>query len=379
MKDRYRTDLFVQHLYRDCPGKLRFDPEKLCTQEDFVSWKQQVKEKAFELMQFPENACEQPEVHLLSVRQRDGYRIEKYEICPEPELWVPFLVLIPDTATPQKKAPGILCFPGWSTPKEALCGEDFTDFTYQPSGPSGDFPFSNAMALHYVRKGMVALASDNAGTGEQTGVYDRQQFALKMLFKGRNYVGLSVLFRWAMLKWLADQDYVDASRIGLAAHSLGTETSMFLALLEPRVRAVSHNDFMSDNEQRILSCFPPEDFMFGGHIHIVPSMHEWFSFPDLIAAFAPRPILLSEGGVQEDLERIGKAYDLARASENYRYVHYPEFQDPLNRKFDHKSIPEGITNQEYFRYANVVPEHHFYKSELCVPWMAKALDWPIGQ
>ena len=75
---------------------------------------------------------------------------------------------------------------------------------------------------------------------------------------------------------------------------------------------------MSDNEQRIISCFPPEEFMFGGHIHIVPSMHKWFSFPDLIAAFAPKPMLLSEGGVQEDLERIGKAYALAGAPDNYQ-------------------------------------------------------------
>ena len=149
---------------------------------------------------------------------------------------------------------------------------------------------------------------------------------------------------------------------------------MFLALLEPRVKAVSHNDFMSDNEQRIISCFPPEEFMFGGHIHIVPSMHKWFSFPDLIAAFAPKPMLLSEGGVQEDLERNGKAYALAGAPDNYQYVHYPEFQDPANRKFDHVRIPEGITNEEYFRYANVVPEHHYYKTEICIPWMEKALN-----
>lgn len=236
------------------------------------------------------------------------------------------------------------------------------------------YPFSNAMALHYVRKGMVALACDNMGTCEQEGLYDRQQFALKMIFKGRNYVGLSVFCRWAMFQWLAKQEYVDEDRMGLAAHSLGTETSMFLALLEPRVKAVSHNDFMSDNEQRIISCFPPEDFMFGGHIHIVPSMHKWFSFPDLIAAFAPGPMLLSEGGVQDDLERIGKAYALAGAPENYRYVHYPEFQDPSNRKFDHVRIPEGITNEEYFRYANVVPEHHYYKTEICIPWMEKALN-----
>ena len=230
------------------------------------------------------------------------------------------------------------------------------------------------MALHYVRRGMVALASDNAGTGEQTGEYDRQQLALKMIFKGRNYVGLCVMYRWAMFKWLAKHDFIDPDRIGLAAHSLGTETSMFLALLEPGVRAVCHNDFMSDNEQRILSCFPPEPFMGGAHIHLVPGMHEWFSFPDLIAAFAPKPILLTEGGVQDDLERIGKAYAVAGAEGAYEYHHYPEFQDPANRRYDHLQIPEGLTTPEYFQYANVVPLHHFYKINLCVPWLEKQLS-----
>ena len=78
------------------------------------------------------------------------------------------------------------------------------------------YPFSNAMALRYVRKSMVALACDNMGTCEQEGLYDRQQFALKMIFKGRNYVGLSVFCRWAMFNWLAEQDYVDENRMGLA-------------------------------------------------------------------------------------------------------------------------------------------------------------------
>ena len=374
MNDRYRTDLFVQHLYKDKPGKLRFDPEKIRTKEEFDAWKEQVREKAYELMQFPEDAYEKPEVRFLFSRQRDGYRVEKYEISPEPELWIPFLLLVPDTVSTKNKAPGVLCFPGWDVPKEMLCGEESMNLGYGEPVSEISYPFSNAMALRYVRKGMVALACDNMGTCEQEGLYDRQQFALKMIFKGRNYVGLSVFCRWAMFNWLAEQDYVDENRMGLAAHSLGTETSMFLALLEPRVKAVSHNDFMSDNEQRIISCFPPEEFMFGGHIHIVPSMHKWFSFPDLIAAFAPKPMLLSEGGVQEDLERIGKAYALAGAPDNYQYVHYPEFQDPANRKLDYQPIPEGITNEEYFRYANVVPEHHYYKTEICIPWMEKALN-----
>ena len=121
MNDRYRTDLFVQHLYKDQPGKLRFDPEKIRTREDFESWKEQVREKAYELMQFPEDAYEEAKVHFLYSRQRDGYRVEKYEISPEPELWVPFLLLVPDSVSAEKKAPGVLCFPGWDVPKEMLC------------------------------------------------------------------------------------------------------------------------------------------------------------------------------------------------------------------------------------------------------------------
>ena len=262
MNDRYRTDLFVQHLYKDQPGKLRFDPEKIRTKEEFDAWKEQVREKAYELMQFPEDAYEKPEVRFLFSRQRDGYRVEKYEISPEPELWIPFLLLVPDTVSTKNKAPGVLCFPGWDVPKEMLCGEESMNLGYGEPVSEISYPFSNAMALRYVRKGMVALACDNMGTCEQEGLYYRQQFALKMIFKGRNSVGLSVFCRWAMFNWLAEQDYVDENRMGLAAHSLGTETSMFLALLEPRVKAVSHNDFMSDNEQRIISCFPPEEFMF---------------------------------------------------------------------------------------------------------------------
>ena len=65
MNDRYRTDLFVQHLYKDQPGKLRFDPEKIRTREDFESWKEQVREKSYELMQYPEDAYEEEKVHFL--------------------------------------------------------------------------------------------------------------------------------------------------------------------------------------------------------------------------------------------------------------------------------------------------------------------------
>ena len=338
--------------------------------EEMKAWQERVRQAMQQLMHFPQ-AGERPAPKLVRTAQREGYRIERWESYPFDKAATPYLLLIPDGVSESAPAPAVFCIPGSGQTKEQLAGESSSTL----AAPPAQNPGNNAMALHYVRRGFVCLASDNAGTGEQEGAYDRQQFSLKLIFKGRNYVGLGVLYRWAMLKWLMALDYVDGGRIALAGHSLGTETTMFLALLEPAVKAVSHNDFMSDNEQRIISCFPPLDFMFNQHCHLVPGMHEWFSFPDLIAAFAPNPMLLSEGGVQADLERIGKAYEVAGAPENYRYVHYPEYQDPANRKYDYIPIPEGITNEEYFKYANVVPARHFYKSELCVPWMAEALGW----
>ena len=57
-----------------------------------------------------------PEVRFLYSRQRDGYRVEKYEISPEPELWVPFLLLVPDTVCPRKTKP-----PAFSVSRAGMC------------------------------------------------------------------------------------------------------------------------------------------------------------------------------------------------------------------------------------------------------------------
>ncbi len=295
MTEQYRMDLFVQGLYKKNKPILQFDP--CMTKEDFFKWKEKVVQKARDLMQFPDEPFE-PVVNFIYKKQRSGYRIEKYEIQPEADCRVPFLVLIPDDVDKQHPAPLVMCCPGSATPKETLCGEDFTDFTYEPTNDKNNFPFANAQALHFVRKGFVAVVTDNPGTGEQTGTYDRSKLSLKLIMKGRNYVGLTVLQRQAVLSWAKKLEYIDRNRIGLTGHSLGTETTMFLALLDQDIKAVVHNDFVSDNNQRILSCYPPADFMYGAYWHMVPDMHKWLTFPDLLAAFAPGKLFI-RGGIRD--------------------------------------------------------------------------------
>ncbi|MCK5812492.1 MAG: hypothetical protein KAG94_06300 [Clostridiales bacterium] len=368
---KYRSDIFAQNLYKNTKPKLEFDPTM--TTQEFKSWKKELTNKALELMQYPDDMYKNPVVNFIFSKQRLGYRIEKYEINPEPDLWIPFLILIPDKANKNNKVPAVMCCPGSATPKESLCAEDFRDFEYDTAAGRWKFPFANAQAKHFVEQGMVAIATDNVGTGELAGSYERNNIALKLIMKGRNYVGLAVMYRQAILNWVKKQEYVDRKRIGLAGHSLGTETTMFLALFDKDVKAVIHNDFVANNNQRIISCYPPADFLYNAHWHIVPSMHEWFSFPDLLAGFAPNKLIVSEGGITEDLLKIRKAYEISGAKDNLSIYYYPDFQDEKDRKYDFKKIPENIEMLEYFKYANVNVEKHFFKADLVVPWMVKAL------
>ncbi|MCE5217900.1 alpha/beta hydrolase family protein, partial [bacterium] len=34
---------------------------------------------------------------------------------------------------------------------------------------------------------------------------------------------------------------------------------------------------------------------------------------------------------------------------------------------------EGLTSEEYFKYANVDAPNHEFKPEVCVPWLARTL------
>jgi len=370
-RDRYKMDLFVQNMYKNNKPKLDFDPNM--TTSEFMIWKSNVIHKAKELMQYPDNMFDNPVVNHITTKHRDRYRIEKYEIQPEPDLWIPFLVLIPDNACKENKAPAVMCCPGSATPKETLCGEDFSDFSYQPATDTWKYPYANAQALHFVKKGMVAVASDNPGTGEQEGTYNRNQLSLKMIMKGRNYVGLTVMYRQAILNWIKKQEYVDRNKIGLTGHSLGTESTMFLSLFDDDIKAVVHNDFVASNYQRIISCYPPDNFIYGAFWHMVPNMHEWLSFVELLAACAPKKLLVSEGGVTSDLLKIVKAYEIAGSSNNFKYVYYPEFQEEKNRLYDNSDIPENLSMDEYFKYSNVNPKKHFFKFETAVPWLVEAL------
>lgn len=363
----------VQYMLKNVQPAYAFNPS--FTPAEFKKWQSGLRDTMKELMRFPQQAAVQAPVCVKTV-QRDGYRVEKWESYPQQGSVVPFLVLIPDGVDAKHKLPAVLCIPGFGGSKEGLAGENEGDYelTLSPKEPVK----KGAMALHYVKKGLVAVAVDNPSCAElsDNGHFDYLVTSRFLLEMGWSYLGLTAYQDWNVLNWMKTQNYVRKDRIIVSGFSLGTEALMVLGALDPSIYAFVYNDFLCRTLERILVMSKPDDKgvrHFPNSIeHLIPGFLTQFDFPDLVAALAPRPVICTEGGIDRDFDLISKAYKIAGKPDNFTYYHYKKYADPKDRKQIDK-VPEGVDLATYFDYANVDPKNHYFKKEWVMPWLEKIL------
>jgi len=60
---------------------------------------------------------------------------------------------------------------------------------------------------------------------------------------------------------------------------------------------------------------------------------------------------------------------LLGAEDQLKAYYYKKYATPDRRPLDHEPLPEGLTLQDYFRYANVDVPSHCFHPELAVPWL----------
>lgn len=289
----------MEMMRRDTP-RLEL-PEDL-TNESFYSWKSAVREKLRELLLMPESTP-QPEPVMLYRVKREGYTVEKWELYPDDLTAVPFLVLIPDSATKDSPAPGVMCLPGSVHNKEYLVGEPLLD---NPQCRFERYPERNRMALYMVKNGMVAFVLDNPETAEAGlvrggGLYDaRVRMCYGYIQSGLCYQGVSVFQKLCLLDFMKTRDYVDSDKLALCGHSLGTETAMYLAVLCDDFKAIVYNDGLRDPKNHYVSITEQDEtkplVQNIGNWHEVPGIMRWFGFSDLMASLAPMPVAFNEGG-----------------------------------------------------------------------------------
>ena len=362
-KAHIKTEDFLLEYFRNLKQKLAYNPEN-----NFNSWKAEVIDRLEKLLKMPENGDLSGESDLIWVKERNGYRVEKHVIYPEPFSAVPFLVLIPDKANPTNKVPGVLCISGSSGTKELLANEPEMDGKPTPN----KHPYHNRMAWHYAQAGYAAVSVENPGVGElkkdEANIWsDRSEFSARMLMRGRNYIGISTHQKLCLIEWMKKRDYISPQKLAVSAHSLGAEPAIALSLLSDDIKAMVYNDFVGNRLERKNKLQRNE--LIGGYWHEIPDMFEWFTFIDLMAANAPKPSLFTEGGITADLDIVRESYKKAGATENLEIHYYKKFRNPENRLREYDPILENITLQTYFEYANVDVGNHFFKEYHAIPWL----------
>lgn len=375
---RYLSSRGVTHaMLKNLKPAFQFNPD--FTREEFLEWKTGFRKKMKEIMCHPDIA-DLPAPRRVDTRQREGYRVEKWEVYPLPECVSTFLVLIPDGVTEAHPAPGVICIPGTGGSKESLAAEPEIEPNYASSRTFD----KRTMALHYVKAGLVAVAVDNPGVGELSDLekyttapdYNYDAIARELLEMGWSYLGYNSYVDMQVLKWMKTSRLIDSERIILSGHSLGTEAMMVMGVLEPSVYAIVYSDFLCRTLERMIVLTEPAPSgvrPYPNSIrHLIPNFLCNFDFPDIVSFFAPTPIIFTEGGLERDFRQVQRAYEIAGHPENLTIYYYPKFADPRQRgKFE--QLPEGINYETYFSMTNVDPPMHYFKYELVIPWVKNLL------
>lgn len=360
---------FTEYLRRHEP--LLSLPREL-TAERFARWKRDVRDTLRRMYTVPDMGKGPLPVRLSSV-QRQGYRTDKWEFYPFDGMAVTTLILIPDTASVRSPAPLVFCFPGAIHNKEFLAGEPLLE---KPAARFEKFPERNRMAKYYAENGMIAVVLDPVSVGESApynddpgdhGIRARNELIYGLLEYGISYPALSVMQAECLMDFVKTWDIVDPDRIALSGHSLGTETLLPLALIREDIKAVVYNDLLCD--QRVRFCAVTEtDDAFSGRgtdwAHVMPGKFRYFTYPDLVAALAPMPLCLNEGGAKEDLDKVRRAYAAAGASDNLSITHYPKYASESSRIHDNEPVPDrGLTPERYFEYTCTDAADHSFRRE----------------
>lgn len=366
----------VHAMLKNTHPKYAFNPD--VNLSEFKKWQAGLRQAMKEIMCHPD-VKGQPTPKLLKSEPRDGYTIEKWEFYPLPECVSTFLVLIPDNL--KKITPAVMCIPGSGGTKERLAGE-------LPLEPKFDENYHNdkaAMALHYVEMGIIAVVVDNAAAGEASDLekytigtsFHYDGAARYLLELGWSYLGYTSFLDMQVINWMKQDKRIDKDRLVVSGFSLGTEPLMVLATIDPSIFAFVYNDFLCNTLERAIVMTEPDKNgirPFPNTIrHLIPNFWNNFNFPDIVAAIAPRPLILTEGGLDRDLNLVRKAYEITGHPENLEIHHYPKFSDPKSR-IDLETLPEGINRDQYYDLVNVDRTSHYFKAITVIPWLKTLLQ-----
>lgn len=215
----------------------------------------------------------------------------------------------------------------------------------------GGRPTATALA----KRGYVVITSDAFMFGERRVLmdedrkfgWDRSQYSLddvqvlnakcrtkestlakSLVLAGTTWPGIVNYDDRQLVEYLTTRPEVDADRIGCVGISMGGYRSVFLAAMEPRIRAACVVGFMSTTSGMIQAHVDTHSW-----IHFLPGLHTLMDWPELVSLTAPRALMVQQclqdqlfplTGMQASVRRIGQLYERAGCSQQFSGRFYDE-------------------------------------------------------
>ena len=174
---------------------------------------------------FPDHV--DPDLEIIDVEQRDGYRVQRLVFDSEATMAVPSLLLVPDEAEADPR-PAVVAVHGHGTTKDSITAPDGDD--------GADYGHRLAAA------GLVVLAPDLRGFGERSDWTPEDHYHCDVDLVNAVLVGTTPLAQnlWDMARCidvLQSLPTVDRDRLGVCGWSYGGTIALFLAAWDQRVTA----------------------------------------------------------------------------------------------------------------------------------------------
>lgn len=214
---------------------------------------------------------------------RGAYRIEKVIYESLPQVYVTANLYVPQS--------GARPFPAIISPLgHTRDGKAYRSYQY--------------LFQNLARKGYVVLAFDPYGQGERAQYLDPKTGQGRLSPTGEHYQAGRPMLLWGdslalyrawdgirAVDYLLNRPEVDAARIGCTGHSGGATMTIYLAALEPRLRAAVVVEGNSENMAGPF--FDPPGAVADAEQNLVGGLPFGIDRGDLLGAFVPKPLLIS--------------------------------------------------------------------------------------
>lgn len=278
------------------------------TYEEYLEWKEEALPMVYDLVGIGKERIKlnNSNVDIVEREEIDGLTRYKIYIDSNYGVSVPCYMFIPENNG--EKLPAVLVPSG--------LGEGII----QTSGQVESYQNGNAKFL--AEKGFVTLTCENRGFGE-LGHVDYMRINANALLIGKTYYGISLEDQQFALDFLASRKVVDKNKIGVAGVSFGGAMSMYLAVIDERIKTAVVMGYLSQHKNAFTN---------GDHSPIsnIPNLITYFEMSDIASLIAPKKVLYSNGeydGFKSKeaagvLLKIQEAYTLLNTTNNVRYVEH---------------------------------------------------------